>query len=47
MKTAEAATMDAQTFFDAETSLMKLSDVVTTAYFTTRERSEEAWEAFG
>ena len=32
---------------DAEATLMKLSDMVASSYFTTRERSEAPWEAHG
>jgi uncharacterized circularly permuted ATP-grasp superfamily protein/uncharacterized alpha-E superfamily protein len=46
MRTAEAATIDADAFVDAEMSLMKLADVIAATYFTSRERSEAPWEAF-
>jgi uncharacterized alpha-E superfamily protein len=45
LRTAEAASIDAQTLAEVEAALMKLSDVVTSTYFTTRERSEDSWEA--
>jgi uncharacterized circularly permuted ATP-grasp superfamily protein/uncharacterized alpha-E superfamily protein len=47
IRTTDVASIDSELFFDIETALMKLSDVVTSTYFTSRERSEEAWEAFG
>jgi uncharacterized alpha-E superfamily protein len=47
LRTSDAGAIDSQRFFEAETALMKLSGVVTTTYFTTRERSEETWEALG
>jgi hypothetical protein len=47
MRTADAAAIDGKTLLDAEAALMKLSDVVASTYFTTRERSEAPWEAHG
>jgi uncharacterized alpha-E superfamily protein len=45
LRTADAASIDGQVLVEAETSLMKLSDVVMSTYFTTRERVEDSWEA--
>ena len=47
MRTADVSAIDSKMLFDAEASLMKLSDVVASAYFTTRERSEAPWESLG
>jgi uncharacterized circularly permuted ATP-grasp superfamily protein/uncharacterized alpha-E superfamily protein len=44
MRTAEVAAIDDAALDDAQSTLMKLSDVVASTYFTTRERSEAAWE---
>ena len=40
-------TIDEQALLDAEQALWKLSDVVASTYFTTRERSEAPWESLG
>jgi uncharacterized alpha-E superfamily protein len=47
MRTADVAAVDEATLRDAEAALMKLSDVVASTYFTTRERSEAPWESLG
>jgi hypothetical protein len=47
MRTADVAAIDEATLRDAEATLMKLSDVVASTYFTTRERSEAPWESHG
>ena len=47
MRTAEAAAIDEPSLHEAEAALMKLSDVVASTYFTTRERSEAPWESLG
>ena len=46
VRTSDAAVLDADAFVDAETSLMKLADVIAANYFTSRERSEAPWETF-
>jgi uncharacterized circularly permuted ATP-grasp superfamily protein/uncharacterized alpha-E superfamily protein len=46
VRTSDAAALDADAFVDAETSLMKLADVIAANYFTSRERSEAPWETF-
>ncbi len=43
MRTAEASEIDKAFLIEVETALMKLSDAVAAAYFTTRERSDDAW----
>ncbi len=47
MRTVDVAAIDEATLRDAEATLMKLSDVVASTYFTTRERSEASWESLG
>jgi uncharacterized circularly permuted ATP-grasp superfamily protein/uncharacterized alpha-E superfamily protein len=47
LRTADVGTVDANMLFEAETALMKLSDVVTQTYFTTQSRSPASWEALG
>ena len=47
MRTADVAAVDEAALREVETALMKLSDVVASTYFTTRERSEAAWESHG
>jgi len=47
MRTADVAAIDEATLRDAEAALTKLSDVVASTYFTTRERSEASWESLG
>jgi uncharacterized alpha-E superfamily protein len=47
MRTADVAAIDEATLRDVEVALMKLSDVVASTYFTTRERSEASWESLG
>jgi uncharacterized alpha-E superfamily protein len=47
MRTADAVAIDEVMLRDAEMALMKLSDVVASTYFTTRERSEAPWESLG
>jgi len=44
MRTTEATQIDESFLIELENNLMKLSDVVTTNYFTTRERSDDVWE---
>jgi uncharacterized circularly permuted ATP-grasp superfamily protein/uncharacterized alpha-E superfamily protein len=46
VRTSDAAALDAEAFVEAETSLMKLADVIAVTYFTSRERSEAPWETF-
>ena len=46
MRTADAAEIDKPFLMEVEAALMKLSDAVTANYFTTRERSDDAWEPF-
>src|SRR5262249_57847904 len=46
VRTSDAAALDADAFVEAETSLMKLADVIAATYFTSRERSEAPWETF-
>ncbi|MGO9632198.1 MAG: circularly permuted type 2 ATP-grasp protein [Xanthobacteraceae bacterium] len=45
LRTIEAGTMDEALILDAEQSLMKLSDAITTSYLTNNERAEAAREA--
>ncbi len=45
LRTIEAGTMDEALILDAEQSLMKLSDAITTSYLTNNERAEPAREA--
>jgi uncharacterized alpha-E superfamily protein len=47
LRTAEVGAIDEAALRDAEAALMKLSDVVASTYFTTRERSEAPWESLG
>jgi uncharacterized alpha-E superfamily protein len=47
LRTADVAVIDRKALLDAEAALMKLSDVVASTYFTTRERSESPWESLG
>jgi uncharacterized circularly permuted ATP-grasp superfamily protein/uncharacterized alpha-E superfamily protein len=47
LRTSDIAAIDEQALLGAEAALMKLSDVVASTYFTTRERSEAPWEAHG
>ena len=47
MRTADVAAVDTATLDEVAASLMKLSDVVASTYFTTRERSEAPWESLG
>jgi uncharacterized alpha-E superfamily protein len=47
IRTADAAAIDKNILHEVETSLMKLSEVVASTYFTTRERSEAPWESLG
>jgi uncharacterized circularly permuted ATP-grasp superfamily protein/uncharacterized alpha-E superfamily protein len=44
LRTAEAGEIDEPFLIEVEAALMKLSEAVTANYFTTRERSEDAWE---
>jgi hypothetical protein len=45
MRTADVATIDEQSLLDSQATLMKLSEVVASTYFTTHERAEMPWEA--
>jgi len=45
LRTIEAGTMDEALILDAEQSLMKLSDAITTSYLTNNERAEATREA--
>jgi uncharacterized alpha-E superfamily protein len=47
LRTAEAATIENQMLIDTEASLMKLSDLIASTYFTTHERSELLGEGLG
>ena len=47
MRTTDAATIDEGMLLEVEASLMKLSDTVTTNYFTTRARSDAPWDSLG
>jgi uncharacterized alpha-E superfamily protein len=47
MRTTDAATIDEDVLLEIEASLMKLSDLVTTNYFTTRARSDAPWDSLG
>src|SRR5262249_53213117 len=47
IRTADAAALEAASFVEAESQLMKLSDVIAATYFTTHERAEVRWEALG
>jgi uncharacterized alpha-E superfamily protein len=47
MRTTDAATIDEDVLLEVEASLMKLSDLVTTNYFTTRARSDAPWDSLG
>jgi hypothetical protein len=47
MRTADIAAIDEASLREGEVSLMKLSDMVASTYFTTRERSEASWESLG
>ncbi len=47
LRTAEAAALDAAAFESIEETLMQLSDVITTTYFTGHERAQAGWEALG
>ena len=44
IRTAEVGDVDEAFLVEAEAALMKLSDAVTTNYFTNRDRSDDAWE---
>ena len=44
IRTAEVGDVDDAFLIEAEAALMKLSDAVTTNYFTNRDRSDDAWE---
>jgi uncharacterized circularly permuted ATP-grasp superfamily protein/uncharacterized alpha-E superfamily protein len=45
MRTADPAAIDVDALIELETGLMKLSDLISAAHFTTHERSETHWEA--
>lgn len=45
MRTTDAAAIDESVLIEAENALMKLSDLIGANYFTSRERTEAAWEA--
>lgn len=45
IRTADLAAIDESGLIEAENALMKLSDLVGASYFTSRERSDTAWEA--
>ncbi len=48
LRTSDVAAIDEQALLDAEAALMKLSDVVASTYFTTRERVRSVpWESLG
>jgi uncharacterized circularly permuted ATP-grasp superfamily protein/uncharacterized alpha-E superfamily protein len=47
LRTADVASISEDMLLDTEASLMKLSDVITSSYFTTQARSEAQHEAFG
>jgi uncharacterized circularly permuted ATP-grasp superfamily protein/uncharacterized alpha-E superfamily protein len=47
MRTTDAATIDEGVLLEVEASLMKLSEIVTTNYFTTRARSDAPWDSLG
>lgn len=45
IRTADLAAIDESGLIEAENALMKLSDLIGASYFTSRERSDTAWEA--
>ncbi len=45
LRTVEAAAIDEALIIDIEQTLMKLSDAITAAYLSNKERSESVWEA--
>ena len=47
LRTTDVASIDDATLLDAEVSLMLLSDLIVSTYFTTHERSEARWETLG
>jgi uncharacterized alpha-E superfamily protein len=47
LRTTDAATIDEDVLLEVEAALMKLSDVVTANYFTTRARSDAPWDSLG
>jgi uncharacterized alpha-E superfamily protein len=47
LRTADVASIDDTTLLDAEASLMLLSDLIVSTYFTTHERSDARWESLG
>jgi uncharacterized alpha-E superfamily protein len=47
LRTADVASISEDMLLDTEASLMKLSDVITSSYFTTQARSEAQHEALG
>jgi hypothetical protein len=47
MRTTDATTIDEGVLLEVEGSLLKLSDLVTTNYFTTRARSDAPWDSLG
>jgi len=47
LRTTDASTIDEDVLFEVEASLMKLSDIVTASYFTTRARSDAPWDSLG
>jgi uncharacterized alpha-E superfamily protein len=47
LRTTDAATINEGVLLEVEASLMKLSDLVTTNYFTTRARSDAPWDSLG
>jgi uncharacterized alpha-E superfamily protein len=44
IRTADAAGINAETLLVAEEALMKLSDMIAAAYFTTHERADAVWD---
>jgi len=47
LRTADAGSIDENVLLDVEASLMKLSDVVASSYFTTHMRSDVPWDSLG
>ncbi len=47
LRTADATRIDEGVLLDVEASLMKLSDVVASSYFTTHMRSDVPWDSLG
>jgi uncharacterized alpha-E superfamily protein len=47
IRTVEAADLDEAAFLGMEGTLMRLADVIGSAYFTSHERAQTRWEALG